>query len=534
VYPDALNRLDHTVGDTSTVMHYDTMGRLSTWGTSGNSSNLLDYTTQQAGCTYYANAQPHALRHNTQGSWNTSICYDANGNMARVGYGQQTLTWVSYTWTSYNQPAQIAAVFAPNQYSNFSYDHNHQRWHQIANYGGSTGIETTEYVGGSLEKMTNASGTAYRFYVPAGNNYVVYNRWNTGSNPIYYVTRDHLGSTALITDHTGALVANVKYSALGWNENSSTDHAKFAAVTRHGYTGQEDTYNVGGVNMNGRIYGGGVLPGLFLSPDPYIPDRTNTISYNRYAYVNYNPLTLVDPSGFDDCPGGMVCVNAPYENSPSPLDTGPVGDGSEASGGSLETIVVHGSRYPNGTITMQGNQNQGSQGNQNQEQIQQCINNNQYLAAIAAGAVQGAVTAGMLTGFNPLAIAVGAGVGGVLGYGISTIDSDSTNQAVGRGEFGAVAGLTRNVFSGGSLVGAFTGGAVGGLVTGATGDPTLGAAVGGIVGGANGAAMTGSSLAAGARLGGTAGFTGAVAGAFTRGLAQFAIEAACQAAYGGG
>jgi RHS repeat-associated protein len=298
VYPDALNRLHYTVGDTNTQATYDTMGRLSTWAANGSSNNVLDYTSQQSGCTYYGNAQPHALRRNTQGTWNTSICYDANGNLAQVGYGQQTLAWTSYTWTSYNQPAQIAPDFAPSNYSKFSYDHNHQRWQQIANYSGS--LETTEYIGGLLEKVVNSSGTAFRYYVPAGSNNIVYNRWTSGNNPLYYVTKDHLGSTGLITDRTGSSVVNVKYSALGWNENSSTDEATLANITRHGYTGQEDLNNVGMVNMNGRIYGGGVLPMLFLSPDQFIPDPTNTLSYNRYAYVNYNPLTDIDPTGFDN------------------------------------------------------------------------------------------------------------------------------------------------------------------------------------------------------------------------------------------
>src|SRR5512146_426311 len=60
VYYDALNRLSHTVGDTSTQLTYDAMGRLATWEAYGNSTNTKDYTTQQPGCTYYANAQPHA------------------------------------------------------------------------------------------------------------------------------------------------------------------------------------------------------------------------------------------------------------------------------------------------------------------------------------------------------------------------------------------------------------------------------------------------------------------------------------------
>lgn len=51
------------------------------------------------------------------------------------------------------------------------------------------------------------------------------------------------------------------------------------------------------MNLNGRV----VYGTSFLSPDPHIPDPTNTLSYNRYAYVNYNPLTLIDPSGFFSC-----------------------------------------------------------------------------------------------------------------------------------------------------------------------------------------------------------------------------------------
>jgi len=53
VYPDSLYRLDHTVGDTSTQMSYDSMGRISAWGASGLLSNVTDYTTPQSGCTYY-------------------------------------------------------------------------------------------------------------------------------------------------------------------------------------------------------------------------------------------------------------------------------------------------------------------------------------------------------------------------------------------------------------------------------------------------------------------------------------------------
>jgi len=45
------------VGDSNTVMQYDGMGRISAWGNGGAANNTNDYTTAQAGCTYYANPQ---------------------------------------------------------------------------------------------------------------------------------------------------------------------------------------------------------------------------------------------------------------------------------------------------------------------------------------------------------------------------------------------------------------------------------------------------------------------------------------------
>jgi hypothetical protein len=50
--------------------------------------------------------------------------------------------------------------------------------------------------------------------------------------------------------------------------------------------------------MNGRVQDS--ITGRFLSPDPTVPDRTDPQSYNRYSYARNNPLTRIDPSGFDD------------------------------------------------------------------------------------------------------------------------------------------------------------------------------------------------------------------------------------------
>ena len=48
--------------------------------------------------------------------------------------------------------------------------------------------------------------------------------------------------------------------------------------------------------MNGRVYD--PVIGRFLSPDPHVQFQARLISYNRYTYVENNPLRYTDPSGY--------------------------------------------------------------------------------------------------------------------------------------------------------------------------------------------------------------------------------------------
>jgi len=61
--------------------------------------------------------------------------------------------------------------------------------------------------------MQNANGTVYRYYVTAGNNTIVISRPGNGTTVPYYLTTDHLGSTATATDQTGALVVRADFFA---------------------------------------------------------------------------------------------------------------------------------------------------------------------------------------------------------------------------------------------------------------------------------------------------------------------------------
>jgi RHS repeat-associated protein len=142
----------------------------------------------------------------------------------------------------------------------------------------------------------------YRHYIRADGATVLYTRWNSGSNLTYYITGDHLGSVASITDASGKVVLNENFSAPGWRRGdnwtgspTSAELATIDSLTHRGFTGEEMLDDLKFVDLNARVYSS---QGNFLSPDPYIVDPTNTQGYNRYAYVSNNPLTHADPTGF--------------------------------------------------------------------------------------------------------------------------------------------------------------------------------------------------------------------------------------------
>jgi hypothetical protein len=78
------------------------------------------------------------------------------------------------------------------------------------------------------------------------------------------------------------------------------------------------------------------------TPDPKIPAPTNTQDYNRYAYVDNNPLTLVDPAGFDaDTDDGDD-----GDDGGGGGGGGAGGDGGDGRGGALQEVTVTSTRIP--------------------------------------------------------------------------------------------------------------------------------------------------------------------------------------------
>ena len=94
----------------------------------------------------------------------------------------------------------------------------------------------TIYVGGVYEVDKTSSGTVTRTvtYYPAGGAMRV--NISGGSNSVYYLLKDHLGSASVVTDSSGNTVGEQRYYAYGETRLSTG-----TIYTDKLYTGQRDT-----------------------------------------------------------------------------------------------------------------------------------------------------------------------------------------------------------------------------------------------------------------------------------------------------
>ena len=142
---------------------------------------------------------------------------------------------------------------------------------------------TTYYVGNYHEK----TGSTITKYYYAGAQRVA---MRTGST-LYYLLSDHLGSTSLTMDANGNVISELRYKA--WGE---VRYAAGSTPTDYTYTGQYSyTADFGLMYYNARWYD----PYLnrFAQADSIIPQGQGVQAWDRYAFVNNNPVRYTDPSG---------------------------------------------------------------------------------------------------------------------------------------------------------------------------------------------------------------------------------------------
>ncbi len=274
-------------GPVTTTFSYDRIGNVTGNGEEGasgyvyNSNGLLAHAVKAVGTKKYA--------------------YDLCGNM--VYRNGQAL--------GYDPENRLASVIKNGlAVATFGYSDDRERlWKQ--------GTNTLQVW---LDKVFEARGTTNLYHIFAGTRRVatfspaVKLPGASGNTDYHYYHGDHLGSSSLITDATGAMAEHYEYTAYG-RERANGSAAPDGS---HRFTGQildQDT----GLYYYGARYYDAVLA-RFVQPDTIIPSLWNPQSYNRYAYTLNNPLRYTDPSGQGplDWVGSFFDYSGPTYLGPGP------------------------------------------------------------------------------------------------------------------------------------------------------------------------------------------------------------------------
>jgi RHS repeat-associated protein len=121
---------------------------------------------------------------------------------------------------------------------------------------------------------------------------------------LYYLLSDHLGSTSLTTNASGAVVSELRYTA--WGE---TRYSSDTTPTQQRYTSQFSYEQEFGLYFyQSRWYDSSL--GRFAQADSIIPGGVQGL--DRYAYANNDPVNFIDPSGHracDDTDANGSCIS---------------------------------------------------------------------------------------------------------------------------------------------------------------------------------------------------------------------------------
>ncbi len=342
-----------------------------------------------------------AINHN---GTDAAYTYDANGNMTASPDLKDDYQERAITYNTDNMPVQIVKG---DTTVTFTYDGHGTRVEKIVN-----GNTVTTYAGEHFE-IKNGILTKYIF---AGSLRIAMIQ----NNETFFIHKDHLGSSTVITDATGTIkdTQQASYNPFGMTRGD-TD----ITLTDYKYTGQEFDGETGLYNYNARLYD--PVIGMFISADTIVPDPTNPQTMNRYAYCGNNPMMYTDPSGHF----WHIVIGAVIGAVKAAIT------GENIIKGAVVGAVSAALFYGAGEIAMTATQS--------------------VITHAAAGAMSGGISAAVNGGDIGMGIIVGGITGGLaeLGGGLMSLyDIDSFGaQFAGRAVIGGVTGGITSELSGGTF-----------------------------------------------------------------------------------
>lgn len=299
---------------------YDAMGRLGI-ARSGNEARL---------------AIGEQVPYLGNGPYSHTIQYDAWGNMTyREGWGGDNPSFTA----SYVNNKRVGLTYdASGNLTNdgglnYSYDVTGQQ--ATASY---TGYLLQQYYDGDGRRVKKVDGNDTVYYLRSSvlGGQVVSELTNTGawsrgyvylggqlvavqSGGVSWVHQDPLVKSKRVTNASGNVVSTIELDPWGGNTNRDVNGA-FQPQKFNGYIRD----SIGADDAMFRRYNR--WWSRFDQPDPYDGsyDLTNPQTFNRYAYVNNDPVNFVDPSGLlpQVCPpemSGSQCLS-----SWNPMGGGPI------------------------------------------------------------------------------------------------------------------------------------------------------------------------------------------------------------------
>jgi RHS repeat-associated protein len=292
-----------------------------TWNYNGSLASLAisDTVTSSADtqtCSYTHDdlariASVNCLNGSTN-KWNQNFTFDAFGNITKTTSGPGIAFQPTYGATSNWITALSGASPTTDSNGRMTNDGVHTYSWDAENkmYQVDSTTVTLDALGRMVEKAVGSTYTQI-VYSPLGKKFAVMNGQTmqaafvplpsgaaavyTSTGLTYYRHSDHLGSSRLATTPTRTLYSSTAYAPYG-------EPYTQAGTTDLSFTGQDQDTVSGMHDFRDRRH----MPvqGRWLVPDTTglsAVDVTNPQSWNRYAYVNNNPLAMIDPFGDDGC-----------------------------------------------------------------------------------------------------------------------------------------------------------------------------------------------------------------------------------------
>jgi RHS repeat-associated protein len=297
---------------------YDRLNRLTTSTTSGLFARIKNYSYDNLGnltnrsnsyvgsavnddvgaLSYVPTASNNAGLHAVTAAGGINYAYDKYGNMTQRGNE-------AIIYNVFNKPTRITGGAAT---TDIWYGAAHERFKETSN-----GVSTYTLAGGLYEEVLSGVTSTQKSYVDGVVLHTKYSSPGGTTNTIQYLHTDNLGSVDSISDALGSFVSRMSFS--DWGKRQKSDWKNGAPTetfpTAEGYTGHHQLDQHALVHMGGRVYDPNI--GRFMSADLFVQSPYSSQSFNRYSYVFNNPMSRVDPTGYqavDDVVDEFVVIGS--------------------------------------------------------------------------------------------------------------------------------------------------------------------------------------------------------------------------------